>query len=101
MEAVAGAIGATPGAAEKARAFGEYLDEIGLPAKRLLGDPGPAEVEDVISFFYTGIPDRFKGGHGERRPDEHETTVLPEQEWCAAVWEVSEAPHCAACSASQ
>jgi len=56
MEAVAGA---TPGAEEKARAFGEYLEEMGLPAEQVLGDLGPAEVEDVLSFFYAGMPDRF------------------------------------------
>lgn len=74
------ALGLTLGAEEKARAFGEYLKDIGLPAEQVLGDLGPAaEVEDVISFFYAGMPDRFKGGHDGTRPDKHETTPLPEE----------------------
>ena len=76
MAAVAGA---TLGAAEKARrVFGEYLEEIGLPADRVLDDPGPAEIEDVISFFYAGMPDRYK--------DEHEAAPLPEEHWCQRSW---------------
>jgi len=66
MEAVTGA---TLGAPEKARVFGEYLEEIGHPGGRVLGDLGPAEIEDVISFFYAGMPDRYK--------EEHEAAPLP------------------------
>lgn len=83
----------TFGAEEKASAFGEYLKAIGLPAKQVLGDLGPAEVEDVISFFYAGMPDRFEDAHTEPRPAEHETTPLPEEHWCAASWEAEGLPH--------
>jgi hypothetical protein len=83
-----------PVVARKAAAFAAYLQEIGLPLERVLGDLGPAEVEDVISFFYAGMPDRFKGAHrGRPGPDDLGGAPVPTELWCAAVWEADEAPN--------
>jgi len=92
---MAAAAGRTPGVEEKARAFSEYLHEIGLPGERVLGDLGPVEVEDVVSFFYDGMPDRFKGGDG-RLAYRREATPLPEEHWCTAAGEAAGLPHRAA-----
>ena len=92
MEAALGGIGATLGAGEKAGAFGEFLLDIGLSAKQVLGDLGPEEIEDVISFFYAGMPDRYKYGHAEPHPAEQETMPLPQEHWCAAAWEADGVP---------
>ncbi len=81
-----------PVVARKALAFAAYLEEIGLPLERVLGDLGPAEMEDVISFFYAGMPDRFKGAHrGRPGPDDLGGAPVPAELWCAAAWEVKEA----------
>jgi hypothetical protein len=37
----------------------------------------------VFSFFYDGMPDRFKGGDS-RLLYRREATPLPEEHWCAA-----------------
>lgn len=92
MKEALGATWVTLGAEEKASAFGKYLEDIGLAAKQILGDLGPEEVEEVISFFYAGIPDRYKGGHSEHHPAEHETILLPKEHWCAAAWEAGWIP---------
>ena len=47
-------------APEKDAAFRSYLREIGLAPEAVLGDLSPAEVSDVLDFFYAGLPERFK-----------------------------------------
>lgn len=65
---MAAVVGSEVGPEENVRAFGEYLDGIGLPVERVLGGLVTpegcltAEVGDVVSFFYAGMPDRFKVG---------------------------------------
>ncbi len=88
---MAAALGSGVGPEEKARAFGEYLEEIGLPVAQVLGNLGPAEVGDVISFFYAGMPDRFKPAV-EAPASAREPEPLPAEHWCAAVWEADEPP---------
>jgi len=81
-----------PTAAEKAAAFGDYLEEMGLPVGKILGNLGPAEVGDVISFFYAGMPDRFKGASTDRPgPGGHPEPPVPAELWCAALWEADTA----------
>jgi hypothetical protein len=92
METALGGNGATLGAGEKGGAFGEFLLDIGLPAKQVLGDLGPEEIKDVLSFFYAGMPDRYKDGRAEPHPAEHETMPLPREHWCAAAWEADGVP---------
>lgn len=91
MKAALGATWVTLGAQEKASAFGQYLEDIGLTAKQVLGDLGSEEVEDVISFFYAGMPGSHKDDHAEPHPVGHETTPLPKEHWYAAAWEADEA----------
>jgi hypothetical protein len=88
---MAAKLGVGFGPEEKARAFAGYLEEIGLPVERVLGDLGPAEVGDVVSFFYAGMPDRFKDGV-EDGPSDHDGSVMPAEHWCAAVWEAEDRP---------
>ena len=94
---MAAKLGVGLGPEEKARAFAEYLEEIGLPVERVLGDLVTpkgcvtAEVGDVVSFFYAGMPDRFKDGVEDRTSD-HDGSVMPAEHWCAAVWEAEDRP---------
>ena len=81
-------------AEEKGHAFAEYLQEIGLPVERVLGDLGPAEVGDVVSFFYAGMPDRSKEAGRRHQPSasDHDEPPMPAVHWCAAVWEAEDLP---------
>ena len=86
METVVGVPQAGLTAEEKGAAFAAYLEGIGLPVERVLGDLGPAEVGDVVSFFYAAMPERFKDGV-EDGLDDHDGAAMPAEHWCAAVWE--------------
>ena len=68
----------------KGAAFAAYLDEIGLPSERVLGGLGPAEVGDVVSFFYAGMPDRFKDSVADN-VSAHDGALVSAEQSCVPV----------------